>query len=307
MMCPKREAKSRREIEKREKGRRNLLQKYIEHPYSHETFKSAKKTQTIRVSEELELVSPFPAAYVRKHNALIVSDVHLGLDSRLAMRGTSLPGSVYRDVADSILIPTRDLDCSLVYILGDLKHGHGKLNRSEEWEVRGLVQQIRAAGAEPILVKGNHDRFLNGVLSELRVAWHEDYVALENIILTHGDKKVNSASRGRDKQDRKTSACVMGHEHPAVSLRVESNSRKEKFKAFLVVPGNPRRSVPMMVVLPSVNPLAYGTEVNGIPKSDFISPYLREASNLWEADTYLLEVGQLLLRFPKLGLLRSKS
>lgn len=280
----------------------NVKDRAIPSESGSESSSSDEKIRTIKVSGDLELVSPFPAVHMRKSRTLIVSDLHLGIESRLEANGTSIPCSIYRNVADSILLPARELRCSQVYILGDLKHGWRNTDRREERDVKRLVQEIRAVGAEPVLVLGNHDRYLKRTLKELQVKSHESYALLDGILLTHGHKRVKPR-HGRGA----ISGLVMGHEHPAVSLRAEFGSRKETFKSFLVVPEDKGRSEPMMLVLPSVNPLAYGTSVNETPKSDLLSPYLRESSKLWKADVYLLEVGQLLLPFPKLGILRRKS
>ena len=57
-----------------------------------------------------------------------------------------------------------------------------------------------------------------------------------------------------------------------------------------------------------MNPLAYGTEVNELKAADFLSPYLTARKEAIEhAKPYVLEVGELLLPFPELSVLKKSS
>ena len=117
---------------------------------------------------------------------------------------------------------------------------------------------------------------------------HASCLNLGGFLLTHGHKKIKVS-------DSKIKATIIGHEHPAISFENEFGGRKERFKAFIYVPGEPP-----VLVLPSVNPLAYGTEVNELSRTEFLSPYLKE-KNMGHAKPYVLEVGELLLPFPELS------
>ena len=120
-----------------------------------------QKVETIELQKGLSLASPFPAAYLEEERALVVSDTHLGIEAKLASRGVHIPSSVFRDTIDSVMIPARELRCKKVYILGDLKHEYGKLKESDWWSVRRFVEELRDIGAEPELIKGNHDRHVS--------------------------------------------------------------------------------------------------------------------------------------------------
>jgi len=257
---------------------------------------------TIELQRGLKLVSPYPAAYLDGQNALVISDTHLGIESKLASKGVHIPSSVFRDTLDSVLIPARELGCKKVYILGDLKHEYGRPKESDWWSVRRFVDELRGIGAEPVLIKGNHDRYVSPILRSLGVESHGSYLNIDGFLLTHGHKKIKT----RDSE--KIKAIIIGHEHPAIYLKNEFGGRKERFKAFLFVPGRPKSRDPPVLVLPSVNPLAYGTEVNELKAADFLSPYLKAKKRAMEhAKPYVLEVGGLLLPFPELSDLRKAS
>ena len=68
---------------------------------NQETQSTLKKVGTIELQKGLKLVSPFPAAYLDEQKALVISDTHLGIESKLALRGIHIPKSVFRDTLDS--------------------------------------------------------------------------------------------------------------------------------------------------------------------------------------------------------------
>ena len=57
-----------------------------------------------------------------------------------------------------------------------------------------------------------------------------------------------------------------------------------------------------LTVLPSVSPLAYGSDVNEIPSEELLSPILRRV-RMEEFTPYVIEVGVAVKRFPKIGYL----
>jgi metallophosphoesterase superfamily enzyme len=323
--------------------------------------------RTFEIREGLRLVAPYPVAYLEGERALVVSDLHLGAGATL---GFQFVADAFHDVVEPIISPASSLRCEKVFILGDLKHGFGRPLKSELLAIERLVKKVRAAGAEPVLVRGNHDLFLDPCLERLGVTCVEEYVILQGrFLLTHGHRKVIPRDGVKDeggeknvngdaalckeetKQTRSKIDCIIiGHEHPAISLADEFGVRRSTFKTFLYLEEeegeqeeeeggslirNARRfakgtsgrantvcarrrshsasgvSHPALLVLPSVNPLSYGTDVLGMATTNgrrgFLSPYLRERSkkNLMRALPYVLEVGEMLLPFPRLGNLRS--
>ena len=264
----------------------------------HSSTRSSPKVETIEVQRGLKIVSPYPAAYLESEKALVVSDLHLGIESKLASRGINIPTNILRETIDSVLIPAKELECDKVYILGDLKHEYGRPKELDWWSVRQLVEELRAIYAEPVLIKGNHDRYVNLILKNMGVECVQSYLNADGFLLAHGDKRIKVSDAA------KVNAIIIGHEHPAVSLRNELDGMKERFKTFLYVPSK-KKADPPVLVLPSVNPLAYGTEVNELSPEDFLSPYLKDKKRAIErSKPYVLEVGELLLPFPELSNLR---
>ncbi len=264
---------------------------------------NSDKTELIRVLEGLEIVAPYPAAFLSRSSSLVVSDIHLGIESALAAKGIYIPDSMFRRTIDSILIPIRETRARVLYVLGDLIHSHRKPGEPEWWAVRKFAEEVRAAGAEPVLVRGNHDLRIATMLRSLQIRYHQRFVRVDDFILTHGHRKVRL-----DSQRGRTKAIIMGHEHPAVSIRDEFGGHSERFKAFLLIKNDPRgakRGRPALFVLPSVNPVSIGIDLTSRGASDdFLSPYLRGIPSR-DIQPFVLEVGELLLPFPSLSFLGS--
>lgn len=251
-------------------------------------------TRRVGILEGLEIVSPFPAAFLTESKALLVSDIHLGIESTLAKRGVFVPDSMFKRAIDSVLIPAKETKCKRVYILGDLVHSHRRPEESEWWAVRNFVNQVRNLGAEPIVIRGNHDTRLTRIMRALEIQYHPRYTIVDGFLLTHGHAKVKCA-------DEKLNGIIIGHEHPAVMVRNEFGGRGETYKSFLLVNKQRKITAPIFV-LPSVNPLSFGTDVAS--SDNFLSPYLDSVKKK-NVQPFVLDVGETLLQFPSLEDFRS--
>ena len=93
----------------------------------------------------MEILDGFVAAglglYVRKLNALVIGDVHIGYEEALNRRGVLLPRFHFQDVLSSLEVVFRFLEPELVLhnglldeiiINGDLKHEFGSIS-VQEW------------------------------------------------------------------------------------------------------------------------------------------------------------------------------
>jgi putative SbcD/Mre11-related phosphoesterase len=263
------------------------------------------RVERLELADGLSIASPFPALFVESEQALIVADTHLGIEASKQRWGTMIPYDTFSIVAECILRPTRELGCKKVFILGDLKHSFGKPNEVEWFLIRRLVNSIRSEGAELVIIRGNHDRNLRLLLSELGVKSHDSSARVSSFLLAHGHKQTKVSTDA----SQSVSAILIGHEHPAVVLRDEFGSR-HYFKAFLHLEGcrSLRRQSNAsfdIIVLPSVNPLAYGTVMNEVPQEELLSPYLRRNRTLEQSTPYVLDLGKKVIAFPKLSLLRS--
>ncbi len=215
-----------------------------------------------------------PEGAVKIGDAVIIADVHIGLEAMMQRTGVYIP-SLLRDVIDSIRGLLERENAGRLVIAGDLKHSFAPMFR-ERLELKEFVDKIKGSVDDIILVRGNHD---------IEIGWLEyEGVHITNCLRLHGWTVVHGH---RPSELRR---LVIGHEHPAVTLRDEVGA-SVKMRAFLVDEG--------LVVLPAFSPWAYGNDV----LRETISPMLKggRAENM----RIIVPVGDELLEFGSIKELRN--
>ncbi len=212
------------------------------------------------------IVFPY-GAYLREESAVLVADLHLGLEDSLRGSGVVLPRGQLPRILPPIEGAIRRFEPERIIILGDVKHEFGGRTRLEWEEVSGLIRALRGAGVEVEVVRGNHDNYLVPVLARMSVRLWDPHLRLGRFLLTHGHRSVDPGDlEGVD-------AVLAGHEHPAVALGDPTGPRV-RFRCALSVPLPGGRR---LVVLPAASPLLRGVDVLTVPRGSWLSPLLRGA------------------------------
>lgn len=241
----------------------------------------------MQLTEDVEIVEFEPALYVKTLDAIVLADIHLGLEWELEEKGVHIPFPTYTPIIRSLRNIFNYRSSRRLIILGDIKNEFGDINPEEWTQVQDFINDVRSLGAEPLLVRGNHDNFVRIVLRRLNVEFQDPPLRLGKFFLIHGDKDHElPGERG---------ILLMGHEHPVVSIR-DSIGVKHRFKSFLYGEHEGVR----IIVLPSMNPLTMGTAVNETGSKDLLSPILRRV-NVMSFTPILLAQGEWLKAFPKLS------
>jgi len=241
----------------------------------------------MQLTEDIEIVEFEPALYVKPLDAIVVADIHLGLEWELEEKGVHIPFPTYAPIVKSLRNMFNYKSARRLIILGDIKNEFGDINPEEWTQVQDFINDVRSFGAEPLLVRGNHDNFVRAVLRRLNVEFKDSPLRLGGYFLTHGDKDHDLPGDG--------SVILMGHEHPVVSIK-DSIGVKHRFKSFLYGEHQSGK----IIILPSMNPLTMGTTVNEVDTKDLLSPILRRI-NIMSFTPILLAQGEGLKVFPKLG------
>jgi len=243
------------------------------------------------LTEDVEIIEFEPALYVKTLDAIVVADIHLGLEWELEEKGVHIPFPTYTPIVKSLRNMFNYRPSRRLIILGDIKNEFGDINPEEWTQVQDFINDARSLGAEPLLVRGNHDNFVRIVLRRLNVEFQDPPLRLGKYFLMHGDKDHELPEGG--------STVLMGHEHPVVSIR-DSIGVKHRFKSFLYGEHDGVK----IIVLPSMNPLTMGTAVNEADANGLLSPILRRL-NIMSFTPILLAQGEGLKAFPKLSSLAS--
>ncbi len=207
--------------------------------------------------------------YLKKHNALVISDIHIGYEESLNRRGILIPRNNYSDLMLRLERALEKLkDIKQIIINGDIIHEFGKLSRNEKELTNKLIVFLKKY-APVTIIEGNHDKILRYILrSDVKIVKN---IILGDIMITHGDKIEKNL------KDIKT--IIIGHEHPAVVIT--SGLRVEKYKCFL----KGRYDWKNLIVTPSCNILIEGTNVLN---ERLLSPYLKKG-NIKNFEAYIVE------------------
>ena len=226
----------------------------------------------MEIAEGIEIVGL--GIYVQNEQALIVSDLQLGYEEIMNRMGVLVPRFNYSEIKKSFESIFEELEArgvkeiGTVIINGDFKHEFGKILEQEWAEIIDTIAYLQKKCRKLVLVKGNHDVALEPIAKWKDVEF-VDYVLLENgkTLVVHGD------SLSFKEQLKKAERIIIGHEHPAVTIR--EGVKAETFKCFLKGKWKDR----ILIVLPSMNSMAIG---NDVTKNKLLSPFLKKGVEEFE-------------------------
>jgi uncharacterized protein len=150
-----------------------------------------------------------------------------------------------------------------VVLLGDIKHDFRRSRYEARAEVTSVIELL-ADAAEVVPVRGNHDNFLQNIMSDMDLM-AVDYVDMNGFRLEHGH--VDSGVR----------PVIIGHEHPSVRIPgVMSGGMKLQCFVHAKKDG--------VIVLPPFSPMSSGNDL--VPgEGSVMAPALRSADHD-DADIY---------------------
>ena len=249
----------------------------------------------MKILPEIEIVD----LAIYSDSALVIADVHIGYEEALNKQGVLVPRLQFEEMAKrmgKIFDTLKGKKIDRIIVNGDLKHQFGTISEQEWRNTLKFLDLLAKHCNEVVLVKGNHDTIL-GPIARKRNVKVLDYVIIgplteksnngkssiikkslkqlkkpNNILITHGNKIPDKDLL------KEVSTIIIGHEHPAVSLK--EGSRIEQFKCFLK--GNYKGK--NLIVQPSFNTIIEGTD---ILRDKILSPFLKQ--NLDKFDVYVVE------------------
>lgn len=248
----------------------------------------------MKIFDDIELIDL--AIYTQ--NTLVVTDFHIGYEEALNKQGVMVPRFQFPEIIkrlSNIFLKLKNKNIEKIIICGDLKHEFGRISDQEWRNTLKLIDFLGKYCKEIVLIKGNHDTIL-GPIAKKRNVKVLDYYFIEPItkksslikkIINKSSKTIKKKLKSKNKilclhgnkiPDKKllesVTTIIMGHEHPAVS--VKEGPRVEVFKAFLI--GKWKRK--NLIVLPSFNLVTEGTDVL---KERILSPLLKDNLRNFEA------------------------
>lgn len=199
--------------------------------------------------------------YLKKEKALVIADVHMGVEEALNKQGILVPRTQYAETINLLENRLKGFGLKKIIINGDLKHEFGKISETEWRHTLRLLDFLFEHCKKIVLIKGNHDTILGPIADKRGLEVKRNYAIGKTMIL-HGDK----IPKGEKFDSMKR--LIIGHEHPAVSLH--KDGRLEKFKCFLKGKWKKKE----LIVMPSFNLVTEGTDVI---KEKLLSPFLKQS------------------------------
>ena len=203
-----------------------------------------------------------PVAYIKSLNSIVVADLHLGYEGVMSKRGAFLPKVNLRKIKENMSRALAATKASSVIVDGDIKNEFSNVDVEEFNELYELVNFFKGLNVKLVLVKGNHDNFVDRYKGSFGIEIARQQVKIGDYLFFHGEEMPRGVKGAR--------MLIMGHEHPAIGIPNAIGIRK-KLRCFLY---GKYMGIPLLV-LPAMNYFATGTEVNIQPKDSLLSPIFK--------------------------------
>ncbi len=217
----------------------------------------------MRLNKDVELIEGLPLAYIKSLRAIVASDLHLGYESHMAKNGVFLPKVNLKKILSEFEKGVEGRKVEKIIIVGDIKNDFSNVEIDEFNELYEIIKFCKEHGIELILIKGNHDNFIDRYKESFKIKIYSDHAAIGDYLFAHGDKLPEISG--------KPTMLITGHEHPAIGI-VNSIGRTEKLRCFL----SGRYDKVDLLVFPAVSYFASGSDINIAPKEHLLSPILKQ-------------------------------
>lgn len=181
------------------------------------------------------------AAYLPGSDALVCADLHLGKDETSAVE---IPLGERERIPGRIATLLERFEPATLVLAGDVLHAFDAVPESAVEALDAIREAAAEAGAELVLVEGNHDAQLEAVAEE---PIHRSHRLDDGTVVAHGDE-LPAAEPPADRY-------VIGHAHPAIVIE------GQRRPCYLHGPAVDRDAD--VLVLPAFNELTRGTVVDG--------------------------------------------
>jgi putative SbcD/Mre11-related phosphoesterase len=223
--------------------------------------------------------------FLEKEKILVIADSHVGYEEALNKQGVLIPRLQFKEILKNLEPVFEQVKPEIIVMLGDIKHEFGTISRQEWRDTLNLLDFLMSKTNKVILIKGNHDTIL-GPLADKKGLVVRDSFAIDNILFLHGHRLADENSESF----KKAKTIIIGHEHPAISLR--DGPRTEKYKCFLLGKFKKKN----LIVMPSFNFVTEGTDVL---QEKLLSPFIQ---NIYDFEAFA--VGDKVYKFGKIRRLR---
>ncbi len=187
------------------------------------------------------------------YGALIVGDLHIGLEGSLEKGGLHLPSQT-QSMLSGLLGLLHQTRAKRLFLLGDIKHTIGRVSPQEAREIPHFLSAL-SAEVQLAVILGNHDGGLKPLLKGID-SYGPRGLVYKKLLLFHGNAKPRSDDISASSQ------LIASHWHPMVEFRDAAGAlTKEKAWIEAEAFGKP------LLIIPSFNSLLGGIPFTKISES----------------------------------------
>lgn len=224
------------------------------------------------------------ALLLKEIGALIVADLHIGIEHEMSSMGVTLPSQM-EGMVERLSALARAAKARRLVMVGDLKHNLPRSSRQEALEVPRFLECLHRIFDEIDMVKGNHDGGIERLLPTYVRMHPSTGVRIGGYGICHGHSWPSPKVMDAD-------ILLIAHSHPVVMLRdalghtwTERCWLRTTFSGGKRYPGTEGRAV----VIPAYNPYCRGHPCN-LEGGRLIGPLFRNVIiDLDAAEIYLLD------------------
>ena len=135
--------------------------------------------------KEFEFIKGFPALHLESYSAIVIGDLHIGKELKLAQSGIRFL-NVTQIMANTVLKLCRSKKAKKLILLGDIKESILYPDKEEYNALGNFFNTLK--DLEIMIAKGNHDSHMEEILKVLNVdATVDKEITLGNVVLMHGN------------------------------------------------------------------------------------------------------------------------
>src|SRR3989344_5087635 len=204
---------------------------------------------------KIEYIGKCLLVETKRKKILVIGDLHFGYDEAMRTGGVMLPNNLYDEIVndmEKIFDELKGREIDEIVLLGDLKHQFGSISGSEWNDVLRFIDYLSERCKKIVIIKGNHDKIIDPIARKRGIEVKEDYI-VDGMCFLHGDNDFDGAGEIYYKRIK---CWIMGHGHPAVTLREKKGVKTEKYKCYLVGKWKGKE----IIIVPSFFPFNEGSD-----------------------------------------------
>ena len=228
-----------------------------------------------------------PALFAEDINALIVADLHMGIEHEIYLAGAKIPSKT-KELEENLIKLLMKTGADKLIIAGDLKHNIPVSSFREEREIPELIYTLFDYVDEIHLTPGNHDGGIREFLpSEVKLHSSKGF--------TIGDYGIWHGHCWPSEEVMASKIVLMAHVHPQAAfvdgVKARSTERcwvRGKWDRKKAMEKYPKLGS-KFVMLPAFNDLCGGSHVNDNGQRRIGTVMRNELADIQKAEMFLLD------------------